>query len=217
MENSKIEWTDHTFNPVTGCVKISEACKFCYAEATANRFHKDKKLWGPGSNRKPASEKYWNEPLKWNARCEKEGKKETVFCASMSDVFENHVDWVEPRRRLFELISKTPNLTWLLLTKRPENIVQLVRESWPASEILPKNILFGCSIENQQRYDQRWSWMNTVKNVSGMKIFYSMEPLLGSVNFHINEQVDWVIVGGESEPKQENKILYILLRFIISA
>lgn len=90
-ENSKIQWCDNTFNPWRGCQKISEGCKFCYAERGSGRNPKVLGKFGPeetGGTRVLAAEAQWKEPLKWNARCEKNGKIELVFCASLADVFE---------------------------------------------------------------------------------------------------------------------------------
>ena len=84
-ENSKIEWTDHTFNPWWGCQKVSEGCKHCYAEALDNRWKGGH--WGPGADRKPMSDNYWAQPFKWNEAAKKAGKQAKVFCASMADVF----------------------------------------------------------------------------------------------------------------------------------
>jgi protein gp37 len=148
--NSKIEWTDHTFNPWIGCTKVHEGCTHCYAETFAKRTGKAK--WGNGGSRVKTSEAYWQQPLKWNAEAAAAGERRRVFCASLADVFE---DWQGPvhdhhgdllgldegefckivdprtpyratlddlRRELFRLIDATPMLDWLLLTKRPENI-----------------------------------------------------------------------------------------------
>ncbi|MEO0413899.1 MAG: DUF5131 family protein, partial [Verrucomicrobiota bacterium] len=118
MENSKIEWTDHTFNPWWGCEKISAGCKNCYAEGVADRFAPG--LWGRFGSRRISSEKVWSDPVKWNRRAESAGVSARVFCASMADVFEERPELESPRERLFRLIEDTPNLQWLLLTKRPE-------------------------------------------------------------------------------------------------
>lgn len=86
-QDSKIEWTDHTFNPWWGCTHVHEGCRHCYAETWAKRFGVE---WGPAGVRRVASEKQWAEPLKWNRLAEKAGVRAKVFCASMADVFE---DW----------------------------------------------------------------------------------------------------------------------------
>lgn len=87
-ENSKIEWTDHTFNPWIGCTKVAAGCAHCYAESFAKRYGKAK--WGPSGTRVKTSEAYWRQPLKWNREAEAAGERKRVFCASLADVFE---DW----------------------------------------------------------------------------------------------------------------------------
>src|ERR1039458_2213458 len=121
-ENSKIEWTDHTFNPWWGCTPVSSACDFCYAEALSKRFGKD--LWG-NKPRQRTSAQNWNQPRKWNRQAEKMGVRYRVFCASMADVFDNQVP-TEWRDDLWQLIRETPHLDWLLLTKRPQNISKML-------------------------------------------------------------------------------------------
>lgn len=119
-ENSKIEWTDHTFNPFLGCTKVSPGCDHCYAENLMDtRLHKV--VWGQHGKRVRTSAATWREPIRWNARHAEffaaHGRRQRVFCASLADVFDNAVDpaW---RGDLFRLIADTPNLDWLLLTKR---------------------------------------------------------------------------------------------------
>ena len=87
MENSKIEWCNHTFNCWIGCIKVSPGCENCYALGLDKRFGHDR--WGPGSKRERTSAANWRKPLQWNEQAEKEGKRYKVFCASMADVFED--------------------------------------------------------------------------------------------------------------------------------
>ncbi|HEV2629517.1 MAG TPA: DUF5131 family protein [Pseudolabrys sp.] len=107
MENSKIEWTDHTFNPWLGCQKISPGCDHCYAESWSKRFQHVE--WGPHAERKKTSKQNWAKPWKWAAEARETGRRPKVFCASMADVFDNKVppEW---RAELFELIKLTPEL-----------------------------------------------------------------------------------------------------------
>lgn len=95
---TKIEWTDHTFNPWWGCSRVSPACRFCYADRDARRYGHD--LWRRHGQRRMLSEKNWERPLKWNRDAERAGVPEKVFCASMADVFEDHPDLEESRKRL---------------------------------------------------------------------------------------------------------------------
>ena len=197
MAESSIEWTDYTFNPLWGCEKISPGCKNCYAMAWDKRV--GGKHWGPGSDRRQFSDKHWAEPLKWNAKAAKDGRIYRVFCASMADVFEDHSDWIEPRKRIFDLIGRTPNLIWLLLTKRPENI-------WPLSKglpPLPSNLMFGVTIEDQQRLIERVPHIIEVKRrYPGVEVFGSYEPLLSTLEWGGNpyflKLFAWAICGGES-------------------
>src|ERR1051326_4190826 len=119
-QDSKIEWTDHTFNPWTGCTKVSPACANCYAEAWAKRTNIVK--WGPNAERRRTSESNWRQPLIWDCDAAKAGERKRVFCASLADVFEDRPELEPWRRDLMRLILSTHNLDWLLLTKRPENI-----------------------------------------------------------------------------------------------
>lgn len=153
-ENTKIEWTDHTFNPWEGCQKVGPGCDNCYAETRNARFSGGQAVnWGPGAPRRHTTPGNWNKPLKWNKQAELqqaawEGFKKVhpglsddelitkgfikprrarVFCASLADVFDNAVDpqW---RADLFGLIMKTPHLDWLLLTKRIGNVKHMLAE-----------------------------------------------------------------------------------------
>lgn len=135
MENSKIEWTNHTFNPWHGCMKVSDGCKNCYAAKQDNRYHHNDPHWGPNSPRKPMSDDYWRQPIKWNRVAGIAGVTAKVFCASMADVFESNETLkhypsqlmvADARLRLFQLIATTPHLIWQLLTKRPDNIIPVI-------------------------------------------------------------------------------------------
>lgn len=209
-ENSKIQWTDHTFNPWWGCVKVSPGCANCYAEGFAKRT--GNKVWGSDAPRRFFGEKHWAEPLKWNAAAEKEGVRKRVFCASMADVFEDRPDLEEHRFRLFELIDSTQWLDWLLLTKRPENVEPLMAmitngnfgEIWNFRDHLP-NVWLGTTVENQDQAEKRIPELDAIPATVR---FLSCEPLLGPVNLSMlhgcvamPECIDWVICGGESGPQ----------------
>lgn len=196
-ENSKIEWTDHTFNIAEGCQKISPACANCYAERRDKQYH-DGAHWGPNTRRKMMSESYWRQPLKWNALAQAEGRRYRVFSSSLADVFENHPDLLLPRLRLFDLLRRTPNLDWLLLTKRPGNvlsltvasgrIVQADDESYDDTLFMLANFVKGVPIpnvwlgttaENQEYADQR---IPKLLQLPAKVRFLSCEPLLGAVD-----------------------------------
>ena len=133
-ENTQIEWCDHTFNPWRGCHKVSPGCDNCYAETLAGRNPAALGEWGKDANRVIGAEAYWRKPEKWEraaAAFEAEhGRRQRVFCASLGDVFENRPDLAAPRLRLLDLIRRTPSLDWLLLTKRPKNVLPLLRQAY---------------------------------------------------------------------------------------
>lgn len=212
--DSKIEWTDHTFNPWWGCVKVSEGCKHCYAETFAKRVGQP--VWGPAATtpRRFFGDKHWQEPLKWNAAAEKAGTRPTVFCASMADVFEDHPDVDEHRQRLWDVIAETPHLTWQLLTKRPENIMGMVPMDWTAGH-WPENVWMGTSTEDQRAADER---IPHLLNTPAAVRWLSCEPLLGPIDLgqflpprlaafagglclDHRKTLHWVITGGESGPR----------------
>lgn len=195
MENSGITWTTHTFNPVMGCVRVSPACQLCYAETlVTGRMGKD--VWGVNKPRTKTSDNYWKQPLRWQKEAAESGKQVRVFCASLSDVFEDHPDWVQPRKQLWQLIADTPDLQWLLLTKRPENFTRMnpngPNKPWPG------NVWLGTTVETQEYAYRRIPYL---AEQSGTAInFVSVEPQLGPITLkkHLPGDLDWVIVGGES-------------------
>jgi protein gp37 len=192
-KNSKIEWTHHTFNPWWGCVKISPACKHCYAESWAKRV--GKQVWGSGSDRRFFTDQHWNEPRKWDRDAASTGERKRVFCASMADVFEARKDLNQWRDRLWSIIEETPNLDWLLLSKRPQRFATYL----PWSR-LPENIWLGATVENQTWADKRIDYL---MDIDASVRFLSCEPLLGRINLGgwVKNGLDWVIAGGESGSK----------------
>lgn len=187
-ENSKIEWTTHTFNPWIGCTKVSPGCDHCYAEAMMDHRYGRVK-WG--GDRVRTSVANWKKPLRWNADAANEIVKPMVFCASLADVFDNDVSpgW---RRDLFELIEATPNLTWLLLTKRVGNVRKM------APDLLPRNAAIGATMVNQKEYDRdRMTLVDVKRTLDPLFTFASVEPMLGPIILD-KFAPDWVICGGES-------------------
>ena len=179
-ENSKIEWTDHTFNPWIGCTKVSAACDHCYAEvATPTRTLRASgaETWGPHAPRRRTSPANWKKPLAWNRQAQAEGRRYRVFCASLADVGDNHASILaEWRADLWHLIAATPNLDWLLLTKRPQNIIKMLPHIW--GDGWP-NVWIGTTVENQTEADRR---IPHLLAVPAAVRFLSMEPLLGPVD-----------------------------------
>jgi len=169
--NSKIEWTHHTFNPWIGCTKVGPGCDHGYAEALMDTRY-GRVNWGAGNPRSRTSEANWRKPLAWNKRCEKLGIRERVFCASLADVFDNEApqEW---REDLWDLIRATPNLDWLLLTKRIGNAPSML----PMVRI--PNVWIGATVVNQQEAERD---IPKLLILNAAVLFLSMEPLLGPVN-----------------------------------
>lgn len=192
-ENSKIEWTDHTFNPWIGCQKVSPGCDHCYAESLSNRYGWVE--WGPHGERKRTSEANWKKPRQWAKAARGAQRRPRVFCSSLADVFDNQVDpsW---RIDLFDLIAETEELDWLLLTKRPENIAKMLPTNWNVADY--HNVWLGTTCEDQERYDRRWP---ILCDIPAIVHFISYEPAIGPLRLHNGpDQPDWVICGGESGP-----------------
>lgn len=189
--NSKIEWTTHTFNPWWGCTKVSDGCKYCYAELLSNRYGHD--VWGAGKQRRMLSDKHWQQPLNWNIRAEAEGVRYRVFCASMADVFEENAPGSEVNR-LWQIIRQTPMLDWQLLTKRPERIAAHLPDDWGSGY---RNVWLGTSVEDERVIDR----IDHLAGVSAVVHFLSLEPLIGPLRNLPLDNIQWVIVGGESGPR----------------
>lgn len=193
---TKIAWTESTFNPWRGCVKVSEGCKHCYAETWSKRT--GKKIWGADAAREHAAESYWKKPLTWNTEAHASGQRRLVFCSSLADVCENRDDLLEARARLMRLIEMTQDLTWLLLTKRPENFLPLFGRRWSSG--WPKNVWAMTTAEDQKNADVRLALLS---KVPAAVLGVSYEPAIEAVDFvraqrgHARK-VDWIIAGGES-------------------
>ena len=195
-ENSKIEWCDHTFNPWIGCQHVSPGCDHCYAEAQ-NAFRKwNGGTWGPHAPRKRTSEQNWRNPIKWDAKAREfkreHGHRPRVFCASLADVFDNQVpsSW---RQDLFALIRECDRLNWLVLTKRPQNIVKMLPDDWGDGY---RNVWLGVTAEDQNWFDRRWKHLQII---SAVKKFISYEPAIGPLRLPKEGPFpDWLISGGES-------------------
>lgn len=209
-QNTKIEWAHHTFNPWIGCTKVQQAdgsihpaCINCYAEAESKR--RGWAQWGKGKPRHRTTPGYWSKPLAWNRAAAKKGIRERVFCASLSDIFDAEVtqEW---REQLFALIDKCPNLDWLILTKRPENILLMIPPSWQVFP--PKNVLMGTSVSDQPTANEFIPRLLAVGHI--FKLFVSIEPLISGIDLQecgvisedwFESKISWCIVGGESGPK----------------
>jgi protein gp37 len=191
-ENSLIEWTTHTFNPWIGCQKVSPGCDGCYAEHLMDtRLHRVE--WGPHGERKRTSEANWRKPRQWAKDARGAAERPRVFCASLADVFDNQVpkEW---RADLFHLIWETPELDWLLLTKRPENIAKML--PWAMQATAWPTVWLGTTCEDQEHYDRRWP---ILRAAPAAVRFISYEPAIGPLRlFGEAPWPDWFICGGES-------------------
>lgn len=238
-ENTEIGWTHrprvdgslmpgHTHNIVWGCQKVSEECEDCYAEVFAKRV--GLKIWGPPktTTRRVMSDKYWARPLRWNAAAAAAGEQHLVFCSSMADVLEDHPVNATQRPRLWPLVEATPNLIWLILTKRPENAPRMLPDSWWEFGC-PPNVWFGTTAGLQRRLDERWPHLLLIP---ARRRFLSVEPCLEQEGFtfpggqsiadpedvetvsitsrgitraapvltQVEPRPDWVIIGGKTAP-----------------
>ncbi len=184
MKQSKIEWTEVTWNPTTGCNKVSDGCKNCYAEIFAQR------LQAMGSR------KYRNgfeftihpdvieEPKKWK-------KPKTIFVNSMSDLFHKDIS-LDILKKVFKTMNETPQHTYQVLTKRAERLEELASEfHWS------DNIWMGVTVENEKVIGR----IKHLKKTPAKIKFLSLEPLLGPLPKLNLKSIDWVIVGGESGRK----------------
>lgn len=177
-ENSNIEWTTHTFNPWIGCQKVGPGCDHCYAETWDSRgLQQRESRWGPHAARTRTSAGNWSKPLAWNRAADGAAERPRVFCASLADVFDNHPS-VDPqwRQDLWALIKATPNLDWMLLTKRPGNIAKMLPDDWGTGY---SNVWLGCTVVNQEEADRD---IPKLLDVPAAVHFLSMEPLLGPVD-----------------------------------
>lgn len=181
--NSNIEWTEHTWNPVTGCVKISQGCKHCYAERMAKRL----KAMGAKRYRDGFAPTLHHDlielPLRWR-------KPRLIFVNSMSDLFQEDVpeSFIQA---VFETMRATPQHTYQVLTKRSERLRELGRTlQWPT------NVWMGVSVEDARVASR----VEDLAAVPAKVRFLSCEPLIGPLHGLPLHRIDWVIVGGESGP-----------------
>ena len=190
-EQTEISWADATFNPWIGCTKVSPACDFCYA-ARDNERRKWVSGWGAGVPRRRT--KTWGNPLTWDRKAAVTGLRPRVFCASLADVFDNEIpdEW---RTDLWALLRATPNLRWILLTKRIGNAAKMLPADWPYP-----NAGLMATLANQEEWDRDWPKLaRTPATWHGV----SAEPLLGPIDIG-TAKPDWLIVGGESGPQHRH-------------
>jgi protein gp37 len=193
MSSTTIEWTDETWNPVTGCVKVSPGCKHCYAETFAERF---RGTVSPGGKMHPFFAGFdptlrperLHQPFEWRT-------PRRVFVNSMSDLFGEFVpdDFLD---QVFDVMRRTPQHTYQLLTKRAERLRQWASlRPWLTRT---RNIWLGVSVEDRRYGLPR---IDELRGASAAVRFLSIEPLLENLGAINLRRIDWVIVGGESGPR----------------
>lgn len=191
MENSKIGWTHHTWNPWRGCNKVSEACRHCYIGPIMRRSGSEP-FHGPMKTKTT-----WRAPFSLNRKATENQERYRVFTCSMSDFFHPGADqW---RSDAWEVIKACQNLDWLILTKRPE----LIRDRLPADwgNGYP-NVWLGVTVENQDYFHR----IDVLDKVPAAVRFVSAEPLIGPVKFGRRlRKIEWVITGCEKAAKSKRR------------
>lgn len=221
-DTTKIQWADATFNPWIGCTKVSPGCANCYAENTTRaRVLRAQGLetWGKGRPRSRTSEANWKQPIKWNkeqADMDLQWRKGNFNPQERPRIFPSLCDWLDDEVPIewladfLKLIHDTPNLDWLLLTKRPENFEARIRlaelelvngpherddprvkvsqwlSEWRHGEKTPANVWFGVSVEDQKRADER---IPKLTEIPALIRFLSVEPLLGLIDLEYPESL----------------------------
>ena len=180
---SHIEWTEMTWNPVTGCTKVSQGCKFCYAERMAKRLKAMGVARYENGFELALHVDVLERPYRWV-------KPRVVFVNSMSDLFHEEVP-DEFIQRVFDVMRECPQHTFQVLTKRSGRLCALADQlPWP------ENVWMGVSVEDEQVLHR----VEHLRKVSAHVRFLSCEPLIGPLDSLMLDKIDWVIVGGESGP-----------------
>ncbi|WP_350357338.1 phage Gp37/Gp68 family protein [Paraburkholderia fungorum] len=187
--NTAIEWTDFSWSPWEGCQKVGPGCDHCYAESM-NRWLRHGENWGPGAPRRIYSDAHWDKPVRWNDAAAKAGLYRKVF-PSVCDPFDNAAPDGQ-REQFARLITATPNLVWMLLTKRIGNAGAMLAGMFPQGT--PENVWLGATIVNQEETDRD---IRKLVDAPVSVRFLSMEPLLGPVNLY-----DWIGPWGDPDDLQ---------------
>lgn len=186
--NSSIEWCDHTQNFWIGCTRVGPGCDRCYAEELARRYGWCD--WGRGKPRKRTSYSTWDQPRILNNRHRKAGTLGLVFTNSLADFFDNEVEqgW---RNEALEIMRATSSLVWLVLTKRPQNILRMVPDGR-----LPMNVCLGMTAVSQGEFDRDFPHLQEAgTRLGALELFLSYEPALAPLR--INHFVDSRLRPGE--------------------
>ena len=182
MSQSRIEWTDSTWNPVTGCTKASSGCQHCYAETMTRRLKAMGVAKYANGFKFTIHEESLSEPLKWR-------KPRNIFVCSMSDLFHKDVPF-EFVDKVMSIIAQTPQHRYQFLTKRAERMAEYFR-----THQVPANVWLGVTVDVAQSKIR----IDSLRQIDGASIkFLSCEPLLEDLGVLDLNGVDWVIVGGES-------------------
>lgn len=196
MAETKIEWTDKTWNPVTGCTKYSEGCQHCYAEVMARRLKGMGQTKYKNAFRLTIHPEDLDEPLKWI-------KPHNIFVCSMGDLFHKDVPF-EFIDKVMQTIRETPRHRYQILTKRAERM-----QEYFSTRPVPQNAWLGVSVEVQSSRFR----INCLRNLPAPVRFLSCEPLLEDLGQMNLSGINWIIVGGESgmqaRPMQESWVLNI--------
>lgn len=184
MAQSSIEWTEMTWNPVTGCTKISAGCKFCYAEVMSRRLKAMGVEKYKDGFKLRIHEDALNIPYTWK-------KQKVVFVNSMSDLFHKDVP-LEFIQKVFKVMNENPQHTFQVLTKRADRLLEIHTElNWT------HNIWMGVSVEDSRVMER----IDLLRQTNARTKFLSCEPLIGPLHDMNLNNIDWVIVGGESGRK----------------
>lgn len=229
-DETKIGWTDRTYNHWIGCTKVGPGCEHCYAEVWDARWN-DGAHWGPGAPRRLTAAANRSKPFGWDRQAEATGKR-WVFCSSLSDVFDNEVNpaW---RTDLWAIIRQCRNLRWQITTKRIGNALKMLPRDWP--EAFP-HVGFLATVVTQAELDRDADKLLAVKAKGARWVGLSIEPQLehidlapaiGLVHHHpsnvdspalralvraarsrMGPTIDWVISGGESRQGGQEARVY---------
>ncbi len=193
-QNTKIGWTDHTFNFWWGCSKVSEECRHCYISGIMKRAGIKEPFAGP------IRTKNWDSPLRWNRKAEAESIRRRVFTCSMSDFFHAAADAWRPVA--WELIERCTSLDWLILTKRPERITECLPPNWSSDGYA--NVWLGVTCGQASSYHRVRQLLAIPASVK----FISAEPLLGPLSLQeFLPGIDWVITGCEQAARGKRRVM----------
>lgn len=213
--NSGIGWCHHTFNAWVGCSEAGYDCFNCYARLLMqDRFKRVQ--WGEDGTRERTKVKTWAKPVTWDKKARLHNTKFLVFGNSLNDILEDRPELEDWRFGFCQLMKDTPNLIWILLTKRPENFF-LLPKSWQESP--PDNVWFGLSVGDAQHYYERAPAFYDYFDSFSVRVL-SLEPLIGPIEVERDQFrfFQWVYLGGESEVSNPQAARYMnpnWMRYVI--